>query len=68
MFWFNVKDADSSLRHKKIVTYADDTVIFTSYNDMNIIISKLNHDTKSFTTLFCNQDLIMNDLEKWFSQ
>ena len=40
--------------------YADDTVIFTSSSDFNIIENHLNDDVQSLATWFNENELIMN--------
>ena len=48
------------LKHAKVITYADDTVIFTSFSDFKIIENHLNDDVQSLATWFCENELIMN--------
>ena len=40
-FFFFFEDVHTPLHHRKIITYADDTVIFTSSSDIDIIQSNL---------------------------
>ena len=54
LIFFN--DVHSPLRHCKILTYADDTVIFTSSNDIDAIPDSLSQDLDNFPTGF----VIMN--------
>ena len=44
------------LKYAKVITYADDTVIFTSSNDFNIIENHLNEDVLSLATWFCENE------------
>ena len=53
-------DAHRSLKYTKIVSYADDTVIFTSNSELSIIESHLNQDIKRLATWFCNNELIIS--------
>ena len=60
LFLIHFNDAHRSLEHTNIVTYADDTVIFTSSSEMNIIESHLNQDANSLATWFRKNELIIN--------
>ena len=60
LFLIHFSDAHRSLEHTNIVTYADDTVIFTSSSEMNIIESHLNQDVNSLATWFRKNELIIN--------
>jgi len=60
LFLINFNDAHRSLEHTNIVTYADDTVIFTSSSEVNIIESHLNEDVNSLATWFHKNELIIN--------
>ena len=42
------------------MTCADDTIIFTSNNELNIVESYLTQDINSLPTGFCNNELIIN--------
>ena len=50
LIFFN--DVHSPHRHCKILTYADDTVIFTSSNDIDAIQDNLSQDIDNFPTGF----------------
>ena len=60
LFWIHFNDANRILKHAKVITYADDSVIFTSSSDFNIIENHLNGDVQSLVTWFCENELIMN--------
>ena len=53
-------DAHRSLKHAEIVTYADDTVIFTSIGELRIIESHLNEEVNSLANWFCKNELFIN--------
>ena len=59
-FLIHFNDTYRSLKHTNIVTYADDTVIFTSSSEMDIIESHLNQHVNSPTTWFRKNELIVN--------
>ena len=50
----------SPLRHCKILTYADDTVIFTSSNDIDAIQDSLSQDLDNLSNWFRDNELIFN--------
>ena len=58
VIFFN--DVHSPLRHCKIFTYADDTVIFTSSNDINVIQDSLSQDLDNLSNWFRDNELIFN--------
>ena len=58
LIFFN--DVHSSLRHCKIITYADDTVIFTSSSDFDVIQSNLSQDLDNLSNWFRVNELIFN--------
>ena len=60
LFLIHLNDAHRSLEHTNIVTYADDTVIFTSSSEVSIIESHLNQDVNSLATWFHKNELIIN--------
>ena len=60
LFLIHFNDASRMLKHAKVITYADDTVIFTSSSDFNSIENHLNDDVQSLATWFCENELIMN--------
>ena len=58
LIFFN--DVHSSLCHCKILTYADDTVIFTSSNDIDAIQDSLSQDLENLSNWFCDNELIFS--------
>ena len=46
--------------HSQILIYADDTVIFTSHRDINIIKGHLNEDINNLSKWLSQNELIMN--------
>ena len=58
LIFFN--DVHSPLRHCKILTYADDTVIFTSSNDIDAIQNSLFQDLDNLSNWFRDNELIFN--------
>ena len=60
LFLIHFNDANRTLKHTKVITYADDTVIFTLSSDFNIIENHLNDDVNNLSTWFCENELIMN--------
>ena len=58
LIFFN--DVHSPLRHCKIITYADDTVICTSSSDINVIQSNLSQDLDNLSNWFRDNELIFN--------
>lgn len=58
LIFFN--DVHSPLRHCKIITYADDTVIFTSSSDIDVIQSNLFQELDNLSTWFRDNELIFN--------
>ena len=58
LIFFN--DVHSPLRHCKIITYADDTVIFTSSSDFDVIQSNLSQDLDNLSNWFRDNELIFN--------
>ena len=60
LFLIHFNDVHKSLRYSKpIITYADDSVIFTSSKDLDAIQHNLSEDN-SLTSWFRNDDLIIN--------
>ena len=53
-------DVHSSFRHCKIITYADDTEIFTSSSDIDVIQSNLSKDLDNLSNSFRDNELIFN--------
>ena len=53
-------DVHSPLRHCKIITYVDDTVIFTSSSDIVVIQSNLSQDLDNLSNWFRDNELIFN--------
>ena len=58
LIFFN--DVHSPLRHCKIITYADDTVISTSSSDIDVIQSNLSQDLHNLSNWFRDNELIFN--------
>ena len=58
LIFFN--DVHSPLRHCKIITYADDTVISTSSSDIDVIQSNLSQDLDNLSNWFRDNELIFN--------
>lgn len=53
-------DVHSPLCHCKIITYADDTVIFTSSSEFDTIQSNLSQNLDNLSTWFRHNELIFN--------
>ena len=60
LFVILMNDLETVLDKCKIILYADDTVFSTSNNDINLIVSELNHDLKLMAIWFCNNSLTIN--------
>ena len=60
LFLIHYNDVHRSLKHTKIVTYADDTVIFTSSSEVSVIESNLNHDINTLASWLRRNELIIN--------
>ena len=58
LIFFN--DVHSPLRHCKILTYADNTVIFTFSNDIDAIQCSLSQDLDNLSNWFRDNELIFN--------
>ena len=58
LIYFN--DVHKSLCHSKIITYADDTVIFTSSKVLDAIQHNLSEDINSLASWFRDNELIIN--------
>ena len=58
LIFFN--NVHSPLRHCKIITYADDTVICTSSSDIDVIQSNLSQDLENLSNWFRDNELIFN--------
>ena len=58
LIFFN--DVHGPLHHCKIITYADDTVIFTSASDIDAILSNLSQDLDNLSNWFRENELIFN--------
>ena len=56
--YFN--DVHKPLQSSRIITYADDTVIFTSSNNFDVIERNLNDDINNLATWFRKNELIIN--------
>ena len=60
VFLILFNDVHKSLMHSQILVYADDTVIFTSHRDINIIEGHLNEDINNLSKWLSENELIMN--------
>ena len=60
LFLIHFNDVHKSLSYSKIITYADDTVIFTSSKDLDAIQHNLSEDISSLASWFRDNDLIIN--------
>ena len=60
LFLTHFNDVHKSLSYSKIITYADDTVIFTSSKDLDVIQHSLNEDIGSLAPWFRDNELIIN--------
>ena len=58
IIYFN--DVHKPLQSSRIITYADDTVIFTSSNNFDVIERNLNDDINNLATWFRKNELIIN--------
>ena len=63
LFVLYIDDITTSLHQAKIVKYADDTVIFYSNKDAEVIQTVLNNESSSMTNCLRNNELIIN--KKW---
>ena len=52
-----------SLRYSKIITYADDSVIFTYSKDLDAIQHNVNEDINSLASWFGDKELFINLLK-----
>ena len=50
----------SPLHHCKVITYADDTVIFASASDIDAILGNLSQDLDNLSAWFRENELIFN--------
>ena len=62
LIFFN--DAHSPLHHCKIITYADNTVIFTYASDINAILENLSQHLDNFSNWFRENELSVFNLKK----
>ena len=60
LFLIHFNDVHQPLRYSKIITYADDTVIFTSSKDLDAIQHNLGEDIKSLADWFRDNELVIN--------
>ena len=60
LFLIHFNDVHKSLSYSKIITYADDTVIFTSLKDLDAIQHNLSEDISSLVSWFRDNELIIN--------
>ena len=64
LFFIFFNDVHSPLRHCKIITYADDTVILTSSSDIDVIQSSLSQDLDNLSNWFRDNELILSEERK----
>lgn len=60
LFLIHFNDVLKRLRFSKIITYADDSVIFTSSKDLDNIEHNLSEDINSLASWFRDNELIIN--------
>ena len=60
LFLIDFNDVHSPLHYCKIITYADDTVIFTSSSDLDVIQNYLTQDLNNLSSWFRGNELIIN--------
>ena len=60
LFLITFNDVGSVIKHSNIITYADDTVIFTSSKDKDEVKTKLQKDFLAVTKWFESKDIIVN--------
>ena len=63
LFLIHFNDVHTSLRYTKILTYADDSVIYTSSKDIDTIQRNFNEDINNLCHWFKENELIINLLE-----
>ena len=65
LFITYLNDVHKPLQSSRIITYADDTVIFTSSNNLDIIERSLNDDVNNLATCFRKNELLDHKTQKW---
>ena len=60
LFLIHFSDVHKSLSYSKIITYADDTVIFTSSKHLDVTQHNLSEDISSLASWFRDNELIIN--------
>ena len=60
LFLLHLDDINNCLRHSSIIKYADDTVIYVSRSDSELIQEKLNADILEVHNWLTNNDLSLN--------
>ena len=60
LFFLHLDDIDNCLHHSSIIKYADDTVIYVSGNDSELIQKKLNADNLEVHNWLTDNDLSLN--------
>ena len=60
LFLIHFNDVHKSLRYSKIITYADDSVTFTSSKDLDAIQHNLSEDINGLASWFRDNELIIN--------
>lgn len=60
LFLIHFNDVHKALHYSKIITYTDDSVIFTSSKDLDAIQHNLSEDINSLASWFRDNELIIN--------
>ena len=60
LFIIFLNDLAETLNHSKIIKYADDTVVYFSEKNVEIIQEKLNEDLENISRYFSKNELIIN--------
>ena len=60
LFLIHFNDVHDHINYSNIITYADDTVLFTSAKNISIIQNNLNKDIKNHSNWFCDNELVIN--------
>ena len=60
LFLIHFNDVHDHINYSNIITYADDSVLFTSAKNISIIQDNLNKDIKNLSNWFCDNELVIN--------
>jgi len=60
LFTIHFNDVHTHLQTTSIITYADDTVIFTATKDLESIQKYLSEDCRNLSSWFCDNELVLN--------